>query len=270
MPKDWARGRRATTDSRIARNAAARRGRVHRRPATDRRLRVGGARFRPPEADDDWTAELAYAVGLAATDGCLSGDRKTVAQTSGDVESLETFRRCIQSNAPIRPNKGAWRVQVTDVGLYRWLQAVGLTPRKSLTLGPLRVPDRHFAHLVRGLLDGDGSILVSVVVPNPRRYPDHTYQRLRVQFHSASEGHASWLRDRIEERLGLKGWLGVRTKNRANPLYIVRYSKHASIALLNTLYADPSAPRLERKWQTWTTYRDLARSTRKWHRRKPI
>ncbi len=90
------------------------------------------------------------------------------------------------SNAP-RPKRGqtgalAWQVQFGDVELYRWLESVGLTQRKSLTLGPIAVPDEFFSDLVRGLLDGDGSILNFVHGPTKRTYPAYRYERLWIPF----------------------------------------------------------------------------------------
>ena len=52
------------------------------------------------------------------------------------------------------------RLQWRDRELYGWLTDIGLTPRKSLTLGPLTVPDEYFADFFRGCIDGDGTILV--------------------------------------------------------------------------------------------------------------
>jgi len=77
---------------------------------------------------------------------------------------LETFLNCIGRRAKISTVIGGFgtkglRVQIGDLGLYRWLQSIGLTPRKSLTLGAIDAPTDVFAHVVRGLLDGDGSIL---------------------------------------------------------------------------------------------------------------
>ena len=134
MGKNWAKGLTAATDSRIARMAATRRGRK-RGPY---RLRA-----RSPLV---WSPELAYAVGLIATDGNLSPSGRHVSVSSGEREVLETFLRCIDRRAKIGHVKGGFgthglRVQIGDVGLYRWLQSIGLTPRKSLTLGPIDVPD---------------------------------------------------------------------------------------------------------------------------------
>lgn len=270
MGKSWARGLTAATDERIARQAAARRGlRYQLHTTNDRRRTNASPRFAPPADPGSWTAQLAYAVGLIATDGCLSSDRKTVVQVSKDRDLLVTFKECIGSEARILWNQRAFRVQIVDVGLYRWLESIGLMRRKSLTLGSVVVPDRVFLDFTRGLLDGDGSVKVGMVVPNPRRYPDHTYQRLRVEFHSASEAHLVWLRCELRRLLGLRGWSTVRTRpiGRRHPLHVLRYSKHESIALLTALYRDPCAPRLERKWARWSDYVLNGKPTRIWTRR---
>ena len=39
----------------------------------------------------NWSAELAYAVGLIATDGCLSKDKRHIDFTSKDKELIKTF-----------------------------------------------------------------------------------------------------------------------------------------------------------------------------------
>jgi hypothetical protein len=44
--------------------------------------------------------------------------------------------------------------------LYDALLTIGLTPAKSLTLGPLAIPDDYFPDFFRGCIDGDGSVLV--------------------------------------------------------------------------------------------------------------
>jgi hypothetical protein len=203
-----------------------------------------------PESPAQWTREFAYAIGLIATDGSLTGG-KTVAQFSKDRDLLETFRACVGTQAPIRPNRGAYRVQIVDARFYRWLIDIGITPRKSLSLGALAVPERVLIDVTRGLLDGDGSIAISTVVPNPRRYPNHTYRRLLVRFFSASPRHLEWLREALTRHLDIRGWIGVTSARRMNSLYELRYSKVASLTLLQALYCDAEAPRLERKWLKW-------------------
>jgi hypothetical protein len=92
-----------------------------------------------------WTAELAYAVGLMASDGNLGRVHGRLALCSNDTEMLENARRCLDIRAPVRPYaNGCHHIQWTDHALYSWLLEVGLSPAKSLTIGPLRVPEEYF------------------------------------------------------------------------------------------------------------------------------
>lgn len=214
-----------------------------------------------------WSPELAYAVGLAATDGCLINTGRHVAFVSTDRELVETFLACVgRGETTIRQQGNAYRVQFGDVALYRWLEEIGLTQRKSLTLGRIEVPDCHFVDLVRGLLDGDGSISHYVHHPVQRDYPTYLYRRLTVRFHSASPEHLRWLQKRLVEALSIKGALIQQTKNRPNNMYALQYTKYASITLLSKLYEDPLSPRLLRKWLIWEDFKAQPVTTRPYRR----
>ena len=43
-----------------------------------------------------WSTELAYIVGLLATDGNLSSDGRHINFTSKDVQLLKTFKKCLK------------------------------------------------------------------------------------------------------------------------------------------------------------------------------
>lgn len=48
-----------------------------------------------------WSPEIAYAVGLIATDGCLSIDGRHLDFTSKDIQLLETFKKCLELKSKI-------------------------------------------------------------------------------------------------------------------------------------------------------------------------
>ena len=217
--------------------------------------RVRGYRTLPLE----WSPAMAYVVGLLATDGCLSSDRRHIILTSRDRQLVEAFLQCL--GRPIRwtvgrtrRGKRAYYAQFSDVAFYDWLLSIGLTPRKSLTLGPIAVPDAHLLQLVRGLLDGDGSIMVFRHKPTPTEYPNYSYERLWVFFLSASKCHIDWLRSRLKAALGLGGYVERIVRKKRRDLFRLKYGKRESIILLRLLYSNPNAPCLERKRRKWTNY----------------
>ncbi|MBI4789633.1 MAG: hypothetical protein HY782_21600 [Chloroflexi bacterium] len=145
----------------------------------------------------EWSNELAYAVGLIATDGNLSPDGRHMTMVSKDRDLLETFRACLKLENRISPhfslhgiyNRVAWG----NRQFYDWLLSIGLMPAKSLKLGALEVPDGYFADFVRGCLDGDGSILTYTDRYNFYKGKNYVNERLFVVFFSSSITFLEWL-----------------------------------------------------------------------------
>jgi hypothetical protein len=145
-------------------------------------------------------------------------------------------------------------VQVSHVALYRWLISIGLTPRKSLVLGGIDVPPEHLLSLVRGLLDGDGTIYTRTHRPTKLRYPNYRYERLWTSFLSASPAHIEWLQGRLHDALNIARYVEVRRRPDRTAMYRLKYGNRASLVLLANLYRDDSQPRLRRKWMKWDLY----------------
>jgi hypothetical protein len=254
MGKNWAKGLTKQTDSRVAHNAAARIGlryTSHLPAELDKRHRS-----RAGPVDTTWTPELAYAVGLIATDGCVS--EKAVTVVSGDREMLETFKVCVPRAGRIgRHGANAWHVYVSSVEFCRWLGTIGIHPRKSLTIGSLSVPDEFFFDVARGLLDGDGSVTNFILNPGgvAKRYPDYRYERINVVFRSASRGHVDWIKSTMQRLLGVETTVLLEPiRVPTSRMYTLRYGKHATLRILARLYADSTAPCLQRKRRIWAGY----------------
>ena len=190
-----------------------------------------------------WSGIVAYCVGLITTDGCLSSDRRHINFTSKDLELVEHVRAGFGTHNRIgRKSRAAgavkryYCVQLGSITLYRWLCEVGLTPRKSLTLGPLKVPDHYFADFLRGHLDGDGNICT---------YIDPVFShsvRLYVRFHCASRPHLDWLQTTARRLWSLTGY-----QTNTGRVFRLSYAKRESTTLLRYLYYSSSVPCLSRK-----------------------
>lgn len=253
--KGWARGRTASSDARIARNADAHRGMTYERhvsPNEDRRHRHLAARTLPLE----WSPVMAYVVGSMATDGCLVNTGRHLSFGSSDRELVETFLECL--GRPVRvetllTRKEAlyYRTQFGDVRFHEWLRGIGLMPRKSLVLGPLAVPDGLLIHCARGLLDGDGSI-INYRYDGGGKAAGRRYEGLTTRFISASRAHISWLRDALRRVAGVEG--NVSEPPPGGGCWAANYAIRESTILLPMLYPSTDVPKLERKWLIWKAY----------------
>lgn len=191
MGKGWAKGLRAATDVRVARGAAAHRGKryVRRTPIAECRWR----RMSGTSLPLSWSDDMAYLVGLTATDGCLYLNRRRLNFKSRDRELVDTYLRLLGrtnriKSAATRIGGTVYFTEFHDTALYGWFLSIGIGPRKSLSLGALNVPDEFLMPLVRGLLDGDGSILNKVYRADTGRRPDYFWEYLQTKFTPQAEG----------------------------------------------------------------------------------
>lgn len=224
-----------------------------------RRLEEEGIpRRRPgPHLDRDiasaypWSPELAYAVGLIATDGNLSKDGRHLTLTSADRELIETFQQCLGLDNRITQIgifRRHFRIQWGDRVFYNWLLSIGLMPNKSRQLGVLKIPDDYLPDFVRGCLDGDGNIQTYTDRYNVFKNPKYVYERLMVRFVSASLPFLEWLQTNLERQLGVRGGT-FKSKPRANrsEVWTLKYAKNDSLKVLRWLYYAPGVPCLRRK-----------------------
>lgn len=196
-----------------------------------------------------WTKNLAYAVGLFAADGCLSSDRRHLEFNSKDKQQVENFRKCLGLDNKIikkaRNNEGTkryYRVQFGDVQFYKFLESIGLSPRKSKILQKLKIPKRFFSDFLRGLFDGDGCFRIFT-------HPESQYPQIRVSFASASPKFIRWLRQKINKELHIEGFVET-AKRDENLIYAIK----GSLKLLNYMYYSPNIFYLSRKFNKAKPY----------------
>src|SRR5713101_4330634 len=219
-----------------------------------------------------WCSETAYAVGLVATDGFLTA-RRRVGFGSRDRELVEEFLRCV--GRPVRystwPAGRVRRLEGREITtkhdyfaalcydplLYDFLEAAGISVRKSLTIGALLVPVEYRPDVIRGLLDGDGSVISSIRAPQGTADP-YRLLRLRVLFYSGSRLHLEWLREVLTDFAIRSSIFEDARPGRES--FRLELSDRQAAALLAILYRDPTAPRLARKWRVWDAHRRSGRT----------
>jgi hypothetical protein len=209
---------------------------------------------RQPKFIPKWSANTAYSIGLIATDRNLSKDGRHLTLTSSDLEILNNFKKCIQTDfhldLHVKPNRNYYRIQWSNTGFYNWLLEIGLMPNKSNQLGPIKVPTEYLRDFVRGCLDGDGNI--NTYIDNCEHYKDKTYsyQRLSIRFTSASQHFLEWLQISITQQTGARGGIyGHRSRPGQHPFGDLKYGKRDSIRILRWIYHSSDIPYLSRKYE---------------------
>ncbi|MEK7219414.1 MAG: hypothetical protein AAB687_01925 [Patescibacteria group bacterium] len=193
--------------------------------------------------DTKWRADLAYAVGLIATDGCLSSDGLLFDLTSKDKEQLLNFSKCLGVNFKIgnkwkKNGNKHLRIQFKNRLFYDFLLSVGLTPRKSLTMGKLKIPDKYFFDFLRGCFDGDGCFYSYW---DPRWRSSHMFY---LGFASASVKHLFWLQEEIQKRIYTKGHI---TGIKKNVFFQLKYAKKEAVEIIKKMYYTQDVICLSRK-----------------------
>lgn len=194
--------------------------------------------------DTKWSANLVYAMGLLATDGCLGKDGLWVDLTSKDKEQLKNFNKCLGINMKIGVKDSgsghrSWRVQIKNRYFYDFLVSAGFTPRKSMTIDKINFPKKYFFDFLRGCLDGDGYTF---------SYWDPRWRSsfmIYTGFVSASKPFLLWLRKEIDNRLNIKGHLTSAKKK--NVYYQLKYAKYDSLKLFKQIYVHKNSVYLKRK-----------------------
>lgn len=115
-----------------------------------------------------WSNEMAYILGLLASDGCVmtnsTGTNATIRFVSKDLELLEIIHRAWGTTMPIiEEEKQRWkwhgyRIEVYSKSMAGDLALLGVGVRKTFRSYFPPMPAKYKSHFIRGLLDGDGCI----------------------------------------------------------------------------------------------------------------
>lgn len=223
-----------------------------------------------------WSPEMAWVLGLIYTDGNIDPGKKrdpgrkshqlpTVRISQKEPELLRKICVLMKTNARLRYREerrysntvaGAlYTLEFQNDRLYADLLALGVTPRKSLTLSFPEMPSEFVRHFLRGCWDGDGTV--------------HVSSRGKNQCYASIVSGSRDFIDGIVSRLYEIGiWqqpdhtpLQIHPNGRAS--YDIRIKGKANLtSLFHYLYgASDSSVRLERKYQNFDEIVQLYKST---------
>jgi len=148
---------------------------------------------------------LWYLVGLIASDGCLSSDGRHIDITSSDYNHLLMLKDSLGLTNAITKKRGsnnlvAFHMQIANKNFYEFLLSIGLTPKKSLTIERVEIPQAYFYDFLRGLIDGDGGMQRWVHCTNRR-------EQWNLRISSGSKRFLEWLQNEIVRFIGAHGKL---------------------------------------------------------------
>lgn len=179
-----------------------------------------------------WSANLAYVIGLIASDGTLSKDKRHIDFTSKDLDQIHNYAKILKLKNKIGIKRGGdyplnicYRVEFGDVVFYKFLLKIGLTPNKSKSIGNLLIPHKYFIDFLRGSLDGDGYTYSYFDSKFPKSF------RLYTGFVSASYKHLVWINLQIKKNCDIQG-----TIHYSKGAFKLVFAKKNSIILLNKIY----------------------------------
>jgi len=122
-----------------------------------------------------WSNEMSYILGMIIADGCLvnkrtrkDGTKQLLLDiTSKDINLLKMIKGAMVAKQKIGlKSSGSGRgeryyhIQIGYQSVCKDLLKLGVMPRKTSKLNPIKVPSRYFSDFVRGFFDGDGTVYI--------------------------------------------------------------------------------------------------------------
>jgi len=140
-----------------------------------------------------WSDNFAYILGVIATDGNLSPDLRHICITSKDHEMVLNCKTYLNLQNKIdRKARGTYHdkkyyiLQFGDKNFFEFLQSIGITTKKSMTISTLGIPEKYFPSFFLGCIDGDGCISIS-------SHPESKHAQCKIRIYSASPNFLEWL-----------------------------------------------------------------------------
>ncbi len=211
-----------------------------------------------------WTEQMSYILGYIVADGCItvSKDRKnrpfSLNITSIDKKHLYNLRKALSSNHKISKKSGSaankvYQLQIRNQVLANDLINLGIMPRKTSNLNPIKVPEKYFSDFVRGFFDGDGTVYI---------YKVNGVPQIKAEFISVSSSFFS------EFSQWLCRSLGIQTKSIHQTIdkrgeRMIRYGIHFYIddceKLADFMYGNSSSLYLLRKRKVFEKWKLIKR-----------
>lgn len=199
-----------------------------------------------------WSSNFAYAIGLLASDGCISPDGRHIVLRSIDRELIQNLITALNLKNKIgfyiykSGGRKCYHVQFGDKIFYNFLNSIGLTQNKSKTIKSVDIPEKFFADFLRGMFDGDGTFYHSW----DKRWPKSLV--FQTSFASASRDYIKWFQNKLTNLYGVKGFIC-----QGSGVFNLRYVKGDSRKLFYVMYYKNNPLFLRRKYDKFRRVLEL-------------
>lgn len=179
---------------------------------------------------------LYYIIGLITAGGNLNPDRRHITIVSKDKEILIKVKGALSirnkigcKRSSLSGNKIYYVLHIGSKTFYDFLEKKGLTINRSLVLKQIKVPKEYFKDFLRGVIDGDGSIV-------KWKNKENGNFQWSLKIYSGSWYFIIWLKGKIEKIFEVNGRLYKEKRNRRNCLYFIKFGKLATRVILKFCY----------------------------------
>lgn len=189
--------------------------------------------------------EKAYWLGFILADGSIytspSGQTTLKISLAGkDKNHLEKFRLFLETNKPIGEytvgnglndkRSACCEISVTSKKIASDLMKFGVGPKKSFTVQIPSIEDSLERHLIRGIWDGDGSVLFRAANKN---YPDNLQPEVQI---CGNYAVVEYINNYFLSKLNLKKAKLTKTAS----IYLFRKSGRPAQKVIKKLYQNSS------------------------------
>lgn len=113
---------------------------------------------------------MAYILGFVVADGCIIKRKDRMDSyvfniTSKDKNILIKIKEALESDHTIGVKYNSLKMPYSHLSICNReicndLMKLGIHPRKTYNLEPIKVPEKYFSDYVRGFFDGDGTVYI--------------------------------------------------------------------------------------------------------------
>lgn len=214
--------------------------------------------------------EKAYWLGFLAADGCITTHKSgckyiKLSLSHKDKEHLEKFKKFMKSNNKIseylvgssatkEKKYKCCEIKIGSNKIAAELAVYGIVPKKTHNVTIPDIPEELVKHYIRGVWDGDGTVLYRAGRP---KYPDNIYPSVQL---CGNKEMLEAVQKVFEEELNI-------TPSKLSPvssIFLFRKDTRNAKRIIDYLYSDCSVY-LDRKYKT---YQEAKNWKPKYNRRK--